>query len=176
MKNIVLIGFMGTGKTRTGKTLAARLGFSFLDLDEAIEQAAGMTIPAIFEQFGEEGFRARESEAVKRAAERRNTVISTGGGTVKSAENMKELRAHGAIVCLTADVDTILARTSMRGQRPVLDGQDTGDRRAAIEQLLAERAGLYAGADYTVDTSEWSPLQVVDDIVKYLRGRGALHE
>ena len=92
------------------------------------------------------------------------------------AENMKYLRAHGVIVCLTADVDTILARTSMRGQRPVLDGQDTGDRRAAIEQLLAERAGLYAGADYTVDTSEWSPLQVVDDIVKYLRGRGALHE
>ncbi len=169
MKNIVLIGFMGTGKTSTGKTLAARLGFSFLDLDEAIEQTAGMTIPAIFEQFGEEGFRAREREAVKRAAERRNTVISTGGGTVK-------MRAHGVIVCLTADVDTILARTSMRGQRPVLDGQDTGDRRAAIEQLLAERAGLYAGADYTVDTSEWSPLQVVDDIVKYLRGRGALHE
>ncbi len=88
MKNIVLIGFMGTGKTSTGKTLAARLGFSFLDLDEAIEQTAGMTIPAIFEQFGEEGFRAREREAVKRAAERRNTVISTGGGTVKSAENI----------------------------------------------------------------------------------------
>ena len=176
MKNIVLIGFMGTGKTSTGKTLATRLGFSFLDLDQAIEAEAGMTIPQIFEQFGEEGFRAREREAVRKAAERRNTVISTGGGVVKNAENMKALRAHGVVVCLTADVDTILARTSARGQRPVLDGRDDGDRRAAVEALMQERAPLYAVADYTVDTSEWSPLLVVDDIVKYLRGRGALHE
>ena len=79
MKNIVLIGFMGTGKTSTGKTLATRLGFSFLDLDQAIEAEAGMTIPQIFEQFGEEGFRVREREAVRKAAGRRNTVISTGG-------------------------------------------------------------------------------------------------
>ena len=175
MKNIVLIGFMGTGKTSTGKTLAARLGFSFLDLDEAIEQAAGMTIPAIFEQFGEEGFRAREREAVKLAAERRNTVISTGGGTVKSQENMEALRAGGVVVCLQADVDTILQRTITQGQRPVLDGRDAGDRRKAIEQLMQERAQLYTHADYTVDTSNLSPLQVVDDIVRFLRGRGVLH-
>ena len=176
MKNIVLIGFMGTGKTSTGKTLATRLGFSFLDLDQAIEAEAGMTIPQIFEQFGEEGFRTREREAVRKAADRRNTVISTGGGVVKNEENMKALRAHGVVGCLTADVDTILARTAARGQRPVLAGRDDGDRRAAVEALMQERAPLYAVADYTVDTSEWSPLLVVDDIVKYLRGRGALHE
>ena len=176
MKNIVLIGFMGTGKTSTGKTLASRLGFSFLDLDEAIETAAGMTIPQIFEQFGEDGFRAREREAVLKAAERRNTVIATGGGVVKNAANMDALRAHGVVVCLTADVDTILSRTATRGERPVLDGRDAGDRRAAIEALMKERAALYKGADYTVDTSDWSPLLVVDDIVKFLRGRGLLHE
>lgn len=176
MKNIVLIGFMGTGKTSTGKMLASRLGFSFLDLDQAIEMEAGMKIPEIFERFGEEGFRTREHAAVLKAAKRRNTVISTGGGVVKDGENMQVLRAHGVVVCLTADVDTILARTAMRGQRPVLDGHDAGDRRAAVAQLMEERAELYADADYTVDTSDWSPLLVVDDIVKFLRGRSLLHE
>ena len=152
MKNIVLIGFMGTGKTSTGRSLAQRLGFSFLDLDQKIEAEAGMSM-----------------------AKRRNTVISTGGGTVKSQENMEALRAGGVVVCLQADVDTILQRTMTQGQRPVLDGRDAGDRRKAIEQLMQERAQLYTHADYTVDTSDFSPLQVVDNIVRFLRGRGVLH-
>lgn len=175
MKNIILIGFMGTGKTSTGRALAQRLGFSFLDLDQKIEEAAGMTIPEMFERYGEAYFRAREREMAARVAKRRNTVVSTGGGTVKSRENMEALRAGGVVVCLQADVDTILQRTMAQGQRPVLDGRDEGDRRRAIEQLLQERAPLYAEADYAVDTSELSPLQVVDDIVRFLRGRGVLH-
>ncbi len=175
MKNIVLIGFMGTGKTSTGRSLAQRLGFSFLDLDQKIEAEAGMSIPEMFERHGEAYFRAREREMVARVAKRRNTVISTGGGTVKSQENMEALRAGGVVVCLQADVDTILQRTMTQGQRPVLDGRDAGDRRKAIEQLMQERAQLYTHADYTVDTSNLSPLQVVDDIVRFLRGRGVLH-
>lgn len=143
MKNIVLIGFMGTGKTSTGRSLAQRLGFSFLDLDQKIEAEAGMSIPEMFEQYGEAYFRAREREMVARAAKRRNTVISTGGGTVKSQENMEALRAGGVVVCLQADVDTILQRTMTQGQRPVLDGRDAGDRRKAIKQLMQERAALH---------------------------------
>ena len=111
MKNIVLIGFMGTGKTSTGKLLAKRLGAAFIDLDRAIEEEYGMTIPAMFEQKGEAYFRACEHAMVEKTASRRNTVISTGGGTVKDPANMAALHAGGIIVCLKADIDTILART-----------------------------------------------------------------
>jgi shikimate kinase len=175
MKNIILIGFMGTGKTSTGKALSSRLGYAFLDLDQAIEAAAGMSIPEMFAQYGEPYFRAQEKEAVRRAAGRHNTVIATGGGTVKDPENRRLLKEAGIVICLTADVDTILARTSRKGQRPVLDGEDQGDRRRAVEQLIEERRGLYDDADLCLDTSEASPLQVADQIIRFLRGRGLLH-
>ena len=175
MKNIVLIGFMGTGKTSTGRSLAQRLGFCFIDLDQKIEEAAGMTIPEMFERYGEAYFRAREREAVVRASGRSHAVIATGGGTVKDPENRRTLRESGVVICLQADVDTILQRTQTRGERPVLDGRDEGDRRCAIKQLLEERRALYEEADFTVDTSDRSPLQVVDEIVRFLRGRGGLH-
>ena len=171
MKNIVLIGFMGTGKSSTGKALAARMGYAFMDLDQKIEEEQGMSIPRMFELHGEEFFRDCEKQMVKRAAARRHTVIATGGGTVKDASNMAALRQHGFVVCLSADVETILERTRRRGSRPVLDGRDEGDRRRAVETLMEERRELYAHADYTVDTSGMSPLQVVEDIVRHLRAR-----
>lgn len=175
MKNVVLIGFMGTGKTSSGRMLAQKLGCAFIDLDQKIEKDQGCSIPEIFATQGEAAFRALEHQAVLEVAGRRNAVISTGGGTVKDPANMEALRASGVIVCLRADVDAILERTQTRGDRPVLDGADAGDRRAAIEQLLAERASLYAEADCVVDTSTLSPLQVVEKILRYLRSRGVIH-
>ena len=172
MKNIVLIGFMGTGKSSTGRALANKLGYAFIDIDQKIEEEQGMSIPKIFELHGESFFRDCEKQMVKRVAERRNTVIATGGGTVKDPENMEELRKHGFVVCLSANVETVLERTRRRGTRPVLDGKDDGDRRKAVESLMEERKGLYDQADYTVDTSNLSPLQVIDDIVQHLRARG----
>lgn len=172
MKNVVLIGFMGTGKTSTGRTLAQRLGRSFVDLDRMIEEDAGRSIPEIFASEGEAAFRALEKEAVKRVAARRALVISTGGGTVKDAANVTELKKNGTIVCLTASVDAVLARTAHVGDRPVLDQKDEGDRRRAVADLMEERRDLYAVADYNVDTSELSPLQVVDDIIGYLKRAG----
>ena len=136
MKNIVLIGFMGTGKTSVGRLLAGRLGCAFHDLDKKIEEACGISIPQIFAQHG---------------------------------ENAAILRENGVLVALTADVDTILQRTAARGARPVLDGADAGDRRAAVVQLLEERRTLYAGADITVDTSRRSPLEVAEYIVQATR-------
>ena len=163
MKNVVLIGFMGTGKTSTGRALAQRLGRAFVDLDRMIEEEAGRSIPEIFASEGEAAFRALEREAVRRTAKRRALVISTGGGTVKE---------NGAIICLTASVDVVLARTAHVGDRPVLDAKDAGDRRQAVADLMAERRELYDVADYSVDTSDLSPLQVVDDIAGYLKREG----
>lgn len=169
MKNVVLIGFMGTGKTSVGRLLAARLGCAFHDLDRKIEEKYGMSIPAMFREHGESYFRAREKEAVRAAAQRANLVIATGGGTVKDPENVTLLRRRGILVALTADVDTILQRTATRGRRPVLDHADAGDRRAAVMQLLAERRHIYEDADITVDTSGRSPLEVAERILQALR-------
>ena len=175
MKNVVLIGFMGTGKTSSGRMLAQKLGCAFIDLDQKIERDNGRRIPEIFASEGEAAFRALEHQAVLEVAGRRNAVVSTGGGTVKDPANMAALRQSGVIVCLRASVETILERTQKKGDRPVLDKADAGDRRAAIESLLKARASLYDDADFVVDTSNLSPLQVVDDIVRFLRGRGVLH-
>ena len=169
MKNIVLIGFMGTGKTSVGHLLAARLGCAFHDLDKKIEARCGMTIPAMFEQHGKAYFRAREKEAVRAVSARMNLVIATGGGTVKDAENVALLRQNGILVALTADVDTILQRTAARGKRPVLDSADAGDRRAAVARLLEERRPLYENADITVDTSGRAPLEVAEYIIQATR-------
>ena len=169
-KNIVLIGFMGTGKTSIGKMLASKLGCAFVDLDHKIEADSNMTIPEIFKRYGEAHFRDLEKQAVKEIAERRGIVIATGGGTIKDSENMRLLKESGNVICLTADVDEILFRTESKGDRPVLDAKDEahGDRRAAIEKLLEERKIYYDQADYKVDTTDWSPMQIIDDICRYI--------
>ena len=175
MRNVILIGFMGTGKSSTGKMLAQRLGCAFIDMDNKIEEEAGLSIPEIFAQFGEDHFRQREHELAVRLAKRRNAVISTGGGTIKDAENVALLKQSGLLVCLTAQPEVILERTERKGERPVLDGADQGDRLSAIENLLAEREQFYRQADFAIDTTELSPLQVVERIIHTLKSRGELH-
>ena len=166
--NVILTGFMGTGKTSLGKMLATKLGRPFVDIDKKIEDEAQLSIPKIFERFGEEHFRELERAAVKELSERRGLVIATGGGTIKDAENLRLLKNSGVMICLTTEPEEIFNRTARRGERPVLDGG--GDERlATIKKLLAERQKFYERADYTVDTTEWSPIQIVDDICRYLR-------
>ncbi len=167
--NLVLTGFMGTGKTSLGKLLAEKLGRGFVDLDQKIEQDTGMTIPQIFEKYGEKYFRELEKNAVKEVAARKNLVIATGGGTVKDEENIKLLKESGVMVCLTTEPEEIFRRTERRGERPVLDAGDE-DRLNTIKKLLAERQKFYAQADYTVDTTNWSPLQIMNDICRHFRG------
>lgn len=172
-KNIVLIGFMGTGKSSCGKALATRLGCAFVDLDKTIETKEGMSIPEIFTAKGEAYFREKEREAVREVAQRKGAVIATGGGAVKDEENFAALKERGVIICLTADIDTILARTERRGERPMLDGQE--DRRKGIEELLESRQAMYARADFSVDTSYLSPMQVTEEIFGFLRVGGIIH-
>ncbi|MGP1470405.1 MAG: shikimate kinase [Schwartzia sp. (in: firmicutes)] len=174
MTNVVLMGFMGTGKSSTGKMLALRLGCSFLDLDHYIEQQTEKSVAEIFAEQGEAHFRCLERRAVREITARQNLVLATGGGTVADDENRRLLKDWGVTVCLKASVEVILARTACHGERPLLERLSQGERRQATETLLQRRARAYDEADYFVDTSELSPLQVVEEITRCLR-RGGTH-
>ena len=165
--NLVLTGFMGTGKTSLGKILAEKLGRSFVDIDQKIEQDSGLTIPQIFETYGEKYFRELEKKVVAEISQRQGLVIATGGGTVKDEENLRMLKNSGMIVCLTTDPEEIFRRTERRGERPMLDSDE--NRLQTIQKLLAERQHFYEQADYTIDTTDWSPLQIMNDICKRFR-------
>ena len=170
--NVILTGFMGTGKTSLGKLLAARLGKPFVDIDKKIEDEAHMSIPKIFERYGEAHFRELEKAAVKELCERRGLVIATGGGTIKDEENLNLLKNSGVMICLTTEPEEIFNRTARRGERPVLDGGGN-ERLETIKRLLAERKKFYDRADYQVDTTTWSPIQIIDDICRHLRQFGS---
>ncbi len=163
---IVLIGFMGTGKSVVGCRLAERLGLSFVDVDDAIEEAAGLPIPEIFASEGESGFRRRERDLIASLATRRDCVIATGGGAVLDPENVRNLRAGALTVCLQAEPTVILGRIGADAQRPLLQ---TPDRLARIRELLEQRASAYAQADLTVETSGSDVEEIVDRIVRYFR-------
>ncbi len=165
-RNIVLAGFMATGKTSVGRRLAARLGYDFLDLDDLIEADAGAPIPQIFAGRGEAVFRELEARAVERVAHRRGCVVATGGGAIVNRRNLEALKQSGTVITLTADPDTILARIGPEDDRPMLWG---GDRRARVRQLLEERAPAYAKADLILDTSARSVEEMVEHIVATLK-------
>ncbi len=166
--NVILTGFMGTGKTSLGKLLATKLGRPFVDIDKKIEMEQKLSIPNIFERYGEKHFRELERAAVKELSERRGLIIATGGGTIKDEENLRLLKDSGVMICLTTEPEEIFARTARRGERPVLDGGGN-ERLETIKKLLAERKKFYDRADYQVDTTNWSPIQIIDDICRYIR-------
>ena len=160
--NIILTGFMGTGKTTVGKRLAKRLGWRFVDVDELIEAHAKMPVARIFAERGEPVFRRLERRYVNRAARSDQQVIATGGGAFVDAENRARLQAGGVTVCLTARPRVILERIGKRvALRPLLRG---GDPLKKIQTLLARRARAYAAADLTVDTSSQSVEEVVEQL------------
>lgn len=171
MKNVVLIGFMGVGKSTCGRAIANHLGYRFIDMDKAIEAKWGMSIPQMFKLHGEEFFRQKEKEMVRKLASKKNVVVSTGGGTVKDAENVEILRSTGKIICLQASVDVLMARLGRRGRRPVLDAKEAevGSRRKAIEALLEERKVLYECADYYVNSGDQSGLEVAHQVAEFMR-------
>jgi shikimate kinase len=166
MKNIVLTGFMGTGKSRVGDELSRALGRQLIDVDSEIEKARGMSISEIFAKLGEPEFRRIETGMVKDISMRKNVVISTGGGVVLKEENMNALRENGVIVCLKASPGEILKRTEKNSERPLLQVDDPMRR---IEELLSMRMPYYEKADIIIDTDGKTPREIADEILDRLR-------
>ena len=161
-RNVVLTGFMATGKTTVGQLLATRLGYEFVDTDAMIEERHG-PIPQIFAEYGEEEFRRLEREVAAELAGRDGLVVSTGGRLMVDPVNADALGATGDVFCLTATVDTIVARLTAAGtdSRPMLAGHELRER---VAELLAERAPAYARFTQ-VPTDDHPPTQIATTIL-----------
>jgi shikimate kinase len=162
-KNIVLTGFMGTGKSEVGKTLARTLGYAFVDVDTEIEKRSQKTISAIFETSGESVFRRIETDVIGDISRHQRSVIATGGGAVVNPENLAALRDGGTIVCLTASIKTILHRVRGTTDRPLLKTDNPEQR---IRELLESRHPFYEQADIIVVTDGKSPKEISEEIIE----------
>lgn len=168
MKNIVLVGFMGTGKTTIAAKLAARLKMKYVSTDSLIEKREKRTINEIFSDSGEEYFRNTEMDVVREVSGLTDSVIDAGGGAVLSGENMANLKSGGIVICLTADTDVIMERTKKYKHRPLLNVEDP---KRKIRDLMAKRESFYAKADFCVDTGKLTVRQTLDEIVGFVRNK-----
>lgn len=168
MKNIVLTGFMGTGKTEVGKELSKILGWKLVDADEEIVRSKGMSINDIFNSLGERAFRDIETEVIRSISAGKNIIISTGGGVVLRQENMNALKKNGIILLLTASPDTILKRTGNSDERPLLRVENPLQK---IEELLNFRRPFYENADIIINTEEKSPRRIAEEIIEEVKCR-----
>jgi shikimate kinase len=158
-ERLVLVGFMGSGKSTVGPLLAARLGWGFRDLDAWIEERTGRSVVALFQE-GEEAFRRLETEAAREATALTRHVIAAGGGAFARPETRELLRSGPvATVWLSCALDALLARVPRDGSRPLAGSRET------MSRLLAERESSYRQADWTVDTTAASPEEVARSIV-----------
>lgn len=159
--NLILVGFMGTGKTVTGKVLAERLGRAFVDMDGVIEAREGRSIPRIFSESGEPHFRELERALVQELAAQQNLVIAPGGGIVLNPDNIRDFSATGRVICLRASPEWILKRVGHDTNRPLLQ---TDDKLGRIRELLAKRQALYDAIPLQIDTDGKTPAEVADEI------------
>jgi shikimate kinase len=157
-KPIVIIGLMGAGKSRIGKDLAKKYGFSFVDTDDEIVIAAGCSISDIFELYGEKAFRDLEERVISRLLTSKVQIIATGGGAFMNAKIRKAIRKHGISVWLKAGLKVLIERTSRRKDRPLLEH---GDPENILKELMNKRYPMYGKADIIVDTQDMP----IDDTV-----------
>ncbi len=162
---IVLIGMMGAGKTTVGRRLANRLGRHFVDSDEEIEQAAGMSIEDIFRTHGEADFRAGEVKVIARLLKQDDIVLGTGGGAFMNAETRAALREAALTVWIKADFEVLFQRVSRRSHRPLLK---TANPRDTLKKLIEQRYPVYAEADVTVESRDVPQDQVASEVMDAL--------
>lgn len=162
--NIVLVGFMGAGKSTVGCELERIGGLQLVDLDEIIVRQCGRTIPEIFRSEGEVAFRAYETAALRSLAGIRRSVVATGGGAVGSEANWQAMRALGPVVYLRAGWPVLRQRLAGEEGRPLVDGRDW----ERVEALWRQRLPLYERADLIIDADELSAVQVARSILQRL--------
>jgi shikimate kinase len=167
IRNIFLIGPMGSGKTAVGRHLARLFRFTFLDSDADIEAKTGVDISFIFEKEGEAGFRIRERESIDRLTRLDSIVLATGGGAVIDPDNRRALAERGVVVYLQTSIDQQIERTRHARHRPLLNGTDPEEK---LKELMLRRAVLYAEiANITVSTDGRRVQTVADEILQELR-------
>lgn len=164
--SIVLIGFMGTGKSTIAKVLSKRLNLKLIDTDKCIEENTEMTIPEIFERYGEKGFRDIEADIIKDLKDKKEKIISCGGGVCLRDENIKNLKENHKVILLEAGAEVILNRIKDDSNRPILKGKTDI---YSIEKIMNIRKPSYRNcADIIIDTDEKCVERVVDEIIKRL--------
>ena len=162
---VVLVGFMGAGKSAVGRRLARRLKYRFVDLDSRIEKRTGKTVAEVFREQGEPAFRALEQEEAAALSDLESVVVAAGGGAFAVPATRELLRKGALTVWLQCDLETILERVRPDGSRPL------AGNREIMRALLAEREPSYRQADVTVDASRRKPREVVDRIVELIEGQ-----
>ncbi|MET0598066.1 MAG: shikimate kinase [Mesorhizobium sp.] len=176
-RSVVFVGLMGAGKTAIGRKVAQALGIPFTDSDQEIEQVSRMTIPELFELYGETEFRALEQRVIFRLLDSGRQVLSTGGGAFMNAQTREAITRSAVSVWLKADVDTLMARVMKKQNRPLLKNPDP---RAVMLRLMEERYPVYGLADVTVPTrderKEVIAAEVIDALADMLSDRGRREE
>lgn len=166
MPNIVLVGFMGSGKTTVGRLIAEQTGMPLIDMDTLIVERAGKSINDIFADEGEAHFRSLERALVQELARTDGNIISTGGGIVLNPDNIADFEKTGLVVCLLVDAETVLDRVRHDTSRPLL----AGDKEAKIVELLESRKSLYEAVTHKIDTSgRPSPEPTAQEIIDLYR-------
>jgi shikimate kinase len=170
-RSIVFVGLMGAGKTAIGRKVAATLGLPFLDSDQEIEAVSRMTVPELFDRYGEPEFRALEQRVIARVLEHGPQVLSTGGGAFMNAQTREIIATHGVSVWLKADIDVLMDRVAKKQNRPLLKASDP---RAVMERLMAERHPVYATSNVIVSTREEKKeiisAEVITSLLSHLDG------
>ena len=164
IKNLAMVGFMGTGKSTIGWLVAQELGFEFVDTDHLIEHRLGVSISDVFARHGEAVFRKFERAVVLELESRHNLVIATGGGLVTNPENVASLKNHALVICLWATPEDILERVRSHNHRPLLQ---TAHPLEKIRELLAVREPFYRQADVLIHTGMRSAREVTQQVMHH---------
>lgn len=176
-RTIVFVGLMGAGKTAIGRRLAHALGLPFVDSDHEIESVSRMSVPELFERYGEPEFRSLEQRVIERLLRDGPRVVSTGGGAFMSAQTREAIAASGISVWLKADLDLLMERVAKKQNRPLLR---SADPRGVMRKLINDRYPVYALADVTVETRDARREVIADEVLAalgfYLEGYHAVKE